>query len=70
MAYTSTDADNIRAAIVTIATKGTAEVEINGRRVRFQDITKLQALLSIIEAEVNSESYGGAMDIIFKEVTD
>lgn len=70
MAYTQTDLDNIRAAMVTIATRGSAEVEINGRRVKFLDITKLQVLLEIIEAEINTESYGATMDIAFKEVGD
>ena len=69
-AYTATDVSNIRAALVAIATRGAAEVEINGRRVRYTDITKLQAFLETVEAEVNGEDYGAAMDIQFKAVDD
>lgn len=70
MAYTSADVTAIRQAIVDIATRGAAEIEINGRRVKYSDPMKLHALLEIIEAEVNSETYGGCMPVIFKEVTD
>jgi len=69
MAYTSTDIDNIRAAIVTIATKGAAEVEISGRRVRFIDIAKLQAFLKTVEAEVNGNSYGACIPVKFTEIS-
>ena len=68
--YIATDVSNIRAALVTIATRGAAEVEISGRRVRYTDITKLQALLEIIEAEVNGETYGACLPVSFAEVDD
>lgn len=70
MAYTETDLNNIRTAMVTIATRGSAEVEINGRRIRYLDITKLQTLLDTIEAAVNANNYGAMIDITFKEVAD
>jgi len=68
--YTATDVSNIRAALITIATRGAVEVEINGRRVRYTDITKLQVLLELVEAEVNAVSYGASMPVIFKKVDD
>lgn len=68
--YTAADVSNIRAALITIATRGAAEVEINGRRVKYTDITKLQALLEIVEADVNAESYGACLPISFSEVSD
>jgi len=70
LAYTVADVTAIRAAIVDIATRGAVEVEINGRRVKYSDPSKLQSLLEIIEAEVNAETYGGCMPVIFKETTD
>lgn len=70
MAYTAADVAAIQQAIVDIATRGAAEVEINGRRVKYMDVAKLQALLEIAQADLNAESYGGCMPVIFKEVTD
>ena len=70
MAYTATDIANIKAAIVTIATRGAAEVEINGRRVKYIDIDKLQALLVVAESEVNSVLYGACLPIRFTTVED
>jgi hypothetical protein len=70
MAYTAADVTAIRNAIIEIASRGAAEVEINGRRVRYSDPTKLQTLLEMVEAEVNGETYGGVMPVIFEEVDD
>ena len=67
--YTAADISNIRAAIVEIAVRGVAEVEINGRRIKYTDATKLHLLLEMIVAEVNSDTYGGCMPIIFKEAS-
>jgi len=68
--YTSTDLSNLKAAIITIATRGSAEVTINGRTVRFLDIDKLQKLIAIVEAEVNGEIYGGMLDVAFVGVNN
>jgi hypothetical protein len=67
VAYTQADVDNVRAAIVEIATRGAAELEINGRRIKYSDPKKLQTLLEIIEGEVSSETYGGNAEAIFEE---
>jgi len=55
MAFTTTDLTNVEAAIVSLAT-GARVVQgvINGKQVRWQesDMHKLQALRSIIQAEL------------------
>jgi len=70
MAFTASDITAIETAIVDITTRGTVEIEINGRRVRYSDPLKLYQLLQIVKAEVNSETYGGCLPVKFKEVTD
>lgn len=70
MAFTQSDVSAIETAIIDLATRAAVEVEINGRRVRYSDPLKLKKLLDLVQAEVNSELYGGAMPVIFKEVTD
>lgn len=70
MAYTATDLANLRAAVLTIAERGAAEVEINGRRVKYLDILKLQQFIEMVEAEINGELYGACLPISFSEVTD
>lgn len=70
MAYTAADIATLKAALLTIAERGAAEVEINGRRVRYIDINKLQELIEVAEAEVNSELYGGSLPISFSQVDD
>lgn len=55
MAFTTTDLTNVEAAIVSLATGGrVAQTVINGKQVRWAetDIDKLQALRSIIQAEL------------------
>ncbi len=68
--YTAADLSNLKAAIITIATRGSAEVTINGRTVRFHDLSKLQDFIDIVAAEVNSVTYGGAVPVEFTGVTD
>jgi hypothetical protein len=68
--YTAADVSAIRAALVTVATRGAAEVEINGRRVKYTNLSELQALLEIVEASVNAESYGACMPVAFTRVDD
>jgi len=70
MAYTQTDIDNAKAAIVTIITRGAVEVEINGRRVKFISLESLQKMIEIMEGELIGDNYGASMPIIFKEVMD
>ena len=68
--YTATDLSNLKAAIITIASRGAAEVTINGRTVKYTSLESLQSFIDIVEAEVNGEEYGGWMPIQFTEVTD
>jgi len=68
--YTATDLSNLKAAIITIAERGSAEVTINGRTVKYIDIAKLQALINVVEAEVNGSTYGGAVEVNFSGVTN
>lgn len=70
MAFTAANILAIEAAIIDIGTRGTVEVEINGRRVKYSDPLKLYKLLEIVKAEVNSDTYGGCMPVEFTEVTD
>ena len=70
MAYTASDLATLKAALLTIAERGAAEVEINGRRVKYIDITKLQALIEVVEAEVTAESYGASLPVAFTPVDD
>lgn len=67
MAFTQQNITDIEAALVEIAIRGAAELEINGRRVKYSDPEKLQKLLKWMQGQVNAETYGGAMPIIFKE---
>lgn len=68
--YTATDLSNARAALMTIVERGSAEVEINGRRVKYLEIDKLQALIDLIEADLNSATYGASHKISFAGVDD
>ena len=70
MAFTQANITAIETAIIDIATRGTAEVEINGRRVKYSDPLKLRKLLEVMQADVNAETYGGCMDVKSKAVTD
>lgn len=68
MAYTSADLTALKAARLSIATRGAAEVEINGRRVRYLSLSDLDEAIARAEADVAMDSYGG--DIAFAEVSD
>lgn len=68
-AYTATDLANVRAAIINIAKRGAAEVEINGRRVKYSDPRLLQELLETMETQINADTYGGMIPVVFEEVT-
>ncbi len=70
MAFSSADIITIETAIVDIASRGTVEVEINGRRVKYSDPLKLYKLLEIVKAEVSAETYGGCMPVEFTQVAD
>jgi len=66
--FTATDVSNIRAALVTIATRGSASVTIAGRTHTYIDIDKLRSLLHEAEAQVNADTYGGTIPVAFTEV--
>jgi len=68
--FTAADIASIKTALITIATRGTAEVEINGRRVKYTDPEKLMKLLETIEADVYSDLYGGAHKVTFVGTDD
>jgi len=68
--FTSADITNIKNALLIIATRGAAEVEINGRRVKYTDPEKLMRLLETVEADVYSDLYGGAHKITFAGTDD
>ena len=65
LAYTQTDIDNARAAINTIITRGAAEVEINGRKVKFLSLEMLQAQIKIMENELLQQTYGASVPVSF-----
>jgi len=68
MAYTQTDLDNIQAAIITVASGGVAEIEINGERTRYQSLDKLVKLSNYIQDQLNSATIGsGIMKVKFKD---
>lgn len=70
LVYTEADLSALKSAIITIATRGTAEVTINGRTVKFMSLEQLQGFIDVVEAEVNGATYGGWMPVEFTEVTD
>jgi len=65
MAFSSTDLDNIETAIVEIATRGAAEVEINGRRLRYTKLSELLKLRDVVQSELNGATYGGSLAVRF-----
>ena len=70
LVYTAAELSALKAAIITIATRGTAEVTINGRTVKFLSLKMLQDFIDVVEAEVNGTTYGGWMPVEFTGVTD
>jgi len=68
--YTATDLSNLKAAILTIAKRGAAEVTISGRTIKYTSLKDLQAFIEIVEAEVNGETYGGSLEVEFTGVTN
>jgi collagenase-like PrtC family protease len=50
MAYTSTDLNNIKAAIAT----GAQTVEIGGKRVTYRTLDEMVEVRTIIESEINA----------------
>ena len=70
LVYTAAELSALKAAIITIATRGTAEVTINGRTVKFLRLSQLQDFIDIVEAEVNGATYGGWMPVAFPGVED
>jgi len=68
VAFTQANITDIEAALVEIAIRGVAELEINGRRVKYSDPAKLQKLLVLMQGQVNSDTYGACMPVIFEGV--
>jgi len=66
--FTQTDVDNIKAALLEVATRGAAEVEINNRRVKYTDYNRLYDLLERAQADVNAQTYGSHIKVKFIEV--
>lgn len=66
--FTQSDVDNIKTALLEIATRGAAEVEINNRRVKYTDYNKLYDLLERAQADVNAQSQGAHVKVKFIEV--
>jgi hypothetical protein len=69
MAFTAADLAAIDAAIVTLATRGAAEVEINGRRVKYTKLSELMKARNDIMDEINGADEGGSMAIRFDSAT-
>lgn len=70
MAFTESDLTAVENAIIEIATKGTAEVQIRDRRVRYTSLNQLYKLKELIQSDINAEEYGGSTPIEFQEVDD
>ncbi len=70
MSFTQSDLANIEAAIVTIGSRGAAEVTINGRTVKFSDPIKLFELRDLIQGQLNQDTYGSSSKVEFKGVSE
>lgn len=70
MAFTQTDIDNAKAAINTIIARGSAEVEINGRRVRYLSLSDLMNAITAMEQDLISNTHGTTIPIAFTPVSD
>ncbi|MDP1620403.1 MAG: hypothetical protein Q8K33_24165 [Cypionkella sp.] len=55
MAFTQTDADNLRAAIA----RGAKRVRINGEEVEYASMAELRAALAMVDAELAGASRSG-----------
>jgi len=70
MAFTQADIDAAKAAINTVITRGSVEVEINGRRVKYLSLESLLAAISAMEQDLMSQTYGTTHKIAFTPVSD
>lgn len=61
--WTTTDRDNVQAAIRTAAISGYASVTIAGETVQAQPLEKLRALLAEIQADLAGEQSLGGLRI-------
>lgn len=66
MAYTQANIDAMEAAVVTIATRGAAEININGRDVKFLSLESLQKAIANAKAELVTSTYGGSIPVSFR----
>lgn len=58
--FTTTDRDNVKAAIVTAAVSGFASVTIAGETVASKSLSELMKLLEVIQADLaTSQPHGG-----------
>jgi hypothetical protein len=69
MAFTQAQVDAVEAIIASIAANPNKTVEINGRRYTRYDLTELLKVRDAMQSDVTAEDLGGAVDIIFKEVS-
>ena len=70
MAFTNADILAAEAAINTIIARGAAEVEINGRKVKFLSLDALQKAIDNMRQSLIKDQYGNSFPVEFTEVTD
>lgn len=61
--FTTTDRDNVKAAIVTAAVSGYASVTVAGQTVQSRSLADLTKLLELIQADLASGTSLGGMRI-------
>ena len=66
MAFSSANLTSIETAIMTLATRESTEVEIDGRRVRYgrDDLPFLLKLKSAIQQDINAASDNGGLNLV------
>ena len=69
LAFTQAQINSWKDALSEIVARGAVWVEIDGRRVRYQDPAKLKKLIDEAQAELNAETYGGAIPVKFVETS-
>jgi len=70
MAFTQANIDAAKAAINTIIARGSVEVEINGRRVKYLSLGELMTAITAMEQNFISDTYGTTVPIAFTPVSD
>jgi tRNA A37 methylthiotransferase MiaB len=59
--FTTTDRDNVKAALITAATEGVASVSVAGQSVQAYNLDQLRKLLEYILADLATENTHGGM---------